>query len=101
MDSSHFTTQILLCALLGYALGNFNPAYLIVRRNGHDVRTEGSDNAGASNAFLIAGKAAFFIVALAAQGKLPPYPCRTGGAHQLSVEQGRQENQYPRSEVRY
>lgn len=69
MDSSHFTTQILLCALLGYALGNFNPAYLIVRRNGHDVRTEGSGNAGASNAFLIAGKAAFFIVALLDIGK--------------------------------
>ena len=36
-----------VCALIGYLLGSINPAYLIVRRKGYDVRTEGSGNAGA------------------------------------------------------
>lgn len=51
-----------VCALIGYLLGSINPAYLIVRRKGYDVRTEGSGNAGASNALIIAGKAAFLAV---------------------------------------
>ena len=51
-----------VCALIGYLLGSINPAYLIVRRKGYDVRTEGSGNAGASNALIIVGKAAFLAV---------------------------------------
>ena len=56
--------SILACVVIGYALGNINPSYLIVRRKGYDVRKDGSGNAGASNAFILAGKAAFFAVAL-------------------------------------
>ena len=55
--------RIAVCILIGYVLGNFNPAFLIGRRRGYDVRTDGSGNAGASNAYLIAGKGAFFTVA--------------------------------------
>ena len=55
--------QALLCCLIGYLLGNISPAYLLVKRKGYDVREEGSGNAGASNALIIAGKAAFFITA--------------------------------------
>ena len=54
--------RVLACVLIGYLLGSINPAYLIVRRKGYDVREEGSGNAGASNALIIAGKAAFLTV---------------------------------------
>lgn len=56
--------DVLFCILIGYVLGNLNPAYLIARRKGYDARVDGSGNAGASNAFLLAGKAAFFITAI-------------------------------------
>ena len=54
---------VLLCCAVGYLLGNINPAFLIARRKGYDARFDGSGNAGASNAFILAGKAAFFLTA--------------------------------------
>ncbi len=56
--------QALLCALLGYALGNFSPSYLLARARGYDIREEGSGNAGATNAFILLGKNAFFLTAV-------------------------------------
>ena len=56
--------SILLCCLIGYALGNFSPSYILGRRKGYDIREEGSGNAGATNAFLLLGKNAFFLTAL-------------------------------------
>ena len=56
--------KCLLCCLIGYLLGNFSLSYLLVRRRGFDVRKDGSGNAGASNAFILAGGAAFFAVAI-------------------------------------
>ena len=41
--------QILLCALLGYFFGNINPAFIIAKFKGFDIRERGSGNAGASN----------------------------------------------------
>lgn len=55
---------ILLCILIGYSLGNFSPSYLLGRRKGYDIREEGSGNAGATNAFLLLGKNAFFLTAI-------------------------------------
>lgn len=46
----------LLCMLMGYAIGTINPAYLIGRLKGFDIRKEGSGNAGASNAVITMGK---------------------------------------------
>lgn len=43
---------------IGYALGSINPAYIIGRRNGYDIREKGSGNAGASNIMILEGKAA-------------------------------------------
>ena len=40
--------SVILCALLGYLLGCINPAYLIARARGFDIRSRGSGNAGAS-----------------------------------------------------
>ena len=55
---------ILLCILIGYSLGNFSPSYLLGRRKGYDIREAGSGNAGATNAFLLLGKNAFFLTAI-------------------------------------
>ncbi len=55
--------SILLSCLVGYLLGNFSPAFLIGKTMGYDVRRDGSGNVGATNAFLLAGKYAFFVTA--------------------------------------
>ncbi len=56
--------QALCCCVIGYAAGNFNPAFLLGRIKGYDMREEGSGNAGAANAFILLGKNAFFTTAL-------------------------------------
>ncbi len=56
--------QIILCLLLGYALGSLSPSYVIGRLRGYDVRTSGSGNAGASNTVILVGKLAGLTVAL-------------------------------------
>lgn len=55
--------KIVTCSLIGYLLGNFSPAYLFGRMKGYDIREEGSGNVGATNAFILVGKHAFFITA--------------------------------------
>ena len=55
--------KIITCCLIGYLLGNFSPAYLFGRMKGYDIREEGSGNVGATNAFILVGKYAFFITA--------------------------------------
>ncbi len=56
--------QIALCSLIGYLIGNINPAYIISRLNGFDIRERGSGNAGASNAVITMGKRAGLFIAL-------------------------------------
>ena len=56
--------NIFLCCCIGYFLGNLNPAFLFARRKGYDARVDGSGNAGASNAYILAGKFAFFATAV-------------------------------------
>lgn len=48
--------KLIVCVLLGYIVGMFNPAYLIGKAKGHDLKKEGSGNAGASNAIVVIGK---------------------------------------------
>ena len=62
---STFLWQGACCLLLGYLLGSVSPSYWIVRRQGYDVRQDGSGNAGASNTVILAGKGAGLLVALA------------------------------------
>lgn len=56
--------NVMLCIFIGYALGNINPAYMFAKLKGYDARVDGSGNAGASNAFILAGKTAFFVTAV-------------------------------------
>ncbi len=42
--------------LISYLVGSVNPAYLLARLRGIDIRKRGSGNAGASNALLLFGK---------------------------------------------
>lgn len=55
--------EVLVCILIGYLLGNISPAYLFGKTKGYDIREEGSGNVGATNAFILVGKHAFFITA--------------------------------------
>ena len=56
--------DVLLCGVLGYSFGCFNPAQLLASRRGIDIRIEGSKNAGASNVVLLMGKKAGLITAI-------------------------------------
>lgn len=53
-----------LCVLGSYLIGCINPAYIIGRARGFDIRKQGSGNAGASNAFITMGKLAGLFSAL-------------------------------------
>lgn len=59
----------ILAALLGYALGCLSPAYLLARRKGVDIRSTGSQNAGASNAFITMGAKSGVAVGLCDMAK--------------------------------
>lgn len=45
----------ILSILIGYLLGSISFGILIARKNGHDIRSEGSHNTGASNALRVLG----------------------------------------------
>jgi glycerol-3-phosphate acyltransferase PlsY len=48
-----------LCGIAGgYLIGNLNTAALLARHRGFDIRSQGSHNAGASNALVTMGKGA-------------------------------------------
>lgn len=54
----------LACMLGGYLIGTLNPAFLIGKLHGFDIRQAGSGNAGASNAVITMGKAVGLFAAL-------------------------------------
>ena len=56
--------NIFLCVLMGYFVGCINPAYIISRLNGFDIREKGTGNAGASNVTIVMGKKAGIFTAL-------------------------------------
>ena len=49
---------------MGYLIGIVNPAYLIAKCKGFDIRERGSGNAGASNAVITIGKKAGAVAAV-------------------------------------
>lgn len=56
--------QIVLCSLIGYLIGNINPAYILSKLRGFDIRERGSGNAGASNVTMVIGKKAGIFTAV-------------------------------------
>lgn len=56
--------QILLCLLMSYLTGNINPAYILSKLKGFDIREKGTGNAGASNVTVVMGKKAGVFTAL-------------------------------------
>ncbi len=48
--------KYLFSVLIGYLIGTINPAYIISKIRGFDIRQKGSGNAGASNALIMLGK---------------------------------------------
>jgi len=59
----------LFCAACGYLFGCLNPAYLLARRKGFDIRDRGSKGSGASNALITMGWGSAVFVALVDIGK--------------------------------
>ncbi|MBP5303817.1 MAG: glycerol-3-phosphate acyltransferase [Clostridia bacterium] len=47
---------ILYCFVIGYVIGIINPAFIIGKLKGFDIRTQGSGNAGGSNALITMGR---------------------------------------------
>lgn len=47
--------KYLLCAVIAYLLGSFSTGILVASKLGHDIRSEGSKNTGASNALRVLG----------------------------------------------
>ncbi|MBR1592427.1 MAG: glycerol-3-phosphate acyltransferase [Ruminococcus sp.] len=56
--------NIAVYLILSYLIGNINPAYIISKVKGFDIRQKGTGNAGASNITLVLGKKAGIITAL-------------------------------------
>ena len=56
--------KFIFAAVIGYLIGGINPAYIIAKIRGFDIRRHGSGNAGASNAVITMGKKVGIISAL-------------------------------------
>ncbi len=52
----------LICLVIGYALGNFQTAYIYGKAKGIDIREHGSGNAGTTNSLRVLGRKAGAIV---------------------------------------
>lgn len=56
--------MLVLCAVIAYLLGSINSGIIFTKLfTGDDLRSYGSGNAGATNAFRVLGKKAIFVVA--------------------------------------
>lgn len=61
--------QVLLSLLIGYLLGNFNPAALLSKRRKVNLRQEGTGNLGATNTLMVLGRRSGVMVLLLDIGK--------------------------------
>ncbi|MCF0146729.1 MAG: glycerol-3-phosphate acyltransferase [Eubacterium sp.] len=59
----------IICVLIGYAFGLFQTSYILGKRQGIDIRSVGSGNAGTTNALRILGMKAGTITAACDVGK--------------------------------
>ncbi len=70
--------EYVICAFIGYMFGCFSTSYVVGKLNGFDIREKGSNNAGASNTFVLLGLKAGVVVGLVDVLKafLAAYLCR-------------------------
>ena len=70
--------EYLICAVIGYLFGCFSTSYVVGKLNGFDIREKGSNNAGASNTFVLLGLKAGVVVAVidVLKAFLAAYICR-------------------------
>ena len=61
--------RYLLCAIISYLIGTFNPSYIVGVKKSINVKEKGSKNAGASNALILFGKVVGVVCALLDIGK--------------------------------
>lgn len=61
--------RMLISVLIGYVLGCVNPANLLSRRKGVDLRHEGTGNLGTTNTVLVMGKSWGALVLILDMGK--------------------------------
>ncbi len=52
---------LVILAIYAYIMGNFSPATLIAAASGHNIKKEGSGNAGTTNVLRVVGKKAALI----------------------------------------
>lgn len=61
--------RYLLCVIISYLIGTFNPSYIVGVKKCINVKEKGSKNAGASNALILFGKVVGVVCALLDIGK--------------------------------
>ena len=61
--------RYLLCVIISYLIGTFNPSYIVGVKKSINVKEKGSKNAGASNALILFGKVVGVVCALLDIGK--------------------------------
>ena len=59
-----YSIELIGLGLLAYFLGNISPSTIMARRQGIDIKKEGSGNAGTTNALRLMGKKAGAITAI-------------------------------------
>ena len=59
---STFSVKFILCLTFSYLLGCINPAYILGRLKGIDIRNHGSGNAGATNAMIVFSRPVGFAI---------------------------------------
>ena len=58
-----------LLIIISYFLGNISPSTILARKSGHDIKAEGSGNAGTTNALRVLGAKAALITLIIDVGK--------------------------------
>lgn len=59
----------LVLIIASYLLGNISPSTILAKRSGHDIKSEGSGNAGTTNALRVLGAKAALITLIVDVGK--------------------------------
>jgi len=84
------TPELLLAAVVAYAVGSASPAALLARARGVDLRASGSGNPGATNVGRLLGRKAGVLVAVldVAKGAVPAAVAGAAVSHEAGLVAG-------------